>query len=135
MIGISMPVPIACIRRPDRSTGNVGAIAQMAVPTVNMIIVPRNSCLVVNHWISRAETGMTMPMTSMKPVAIHRTVGSVISNSCIRVVSAIFNSVSFRMAKNAPMISDSMIGSVFTFWFSDKYSYVVVFFISVSSFL
>src|SRR5699024_3921365 len=112
MIGISMPVPIACIRRPDSSIGKVGAIAQMAVLIVIIVIVQLISCLVVNHMIRMPETGMTMYMTSMKPVAIHCTVGSVMSNSCIRVVSAIFNCVSFRLGKNAPMISDSMIGSV-----------------------
>src|SRR5690606_10478075 len=90
---------------------------------VKIIIVPKNNCLVVNHCSNKAETGITIPITSMKPVAIHCTVGNVILNSAINVVSAIFNNVSFNIAKKAPMINESIIGNTFTFGSSAKNSY------------
>src|SRR5690625_1371178 len=98
-------------------------MAQIVVPIVKTIIVPKNSCRVVNHCNKTAEIGITTAITSMNPVAIHCTVGKEIWNSFINVVRAIFNNVSFKTAKKAPMINDSMIGKTFTLGSSAKNSY------------
>lgn len=81
MTGINKPVPEACISLPTNKMGKVGAIAQMMVPMVNMIIVPRNSCLVVNHCSNRADAGITIPIININPVAIYCTVGNETPNS------------------------------------------------------
>src|SRR5690625_5202503 len=103
---------------------NVGATAQIIVPNVKIVIVAKNICRVVNHCNKTADAGMTIPIMSMNPVAIHCTSVTVISNSIINVVNAIFNSVSFNMAKNAPIMSDIIIGFTFAFGSSAKNSYV-----------
>src|SRR5699024_8058490 len=54
-IGINNPVPAACINRPINSTEKVGAEAAIIVPTVKVIIVPINNCLVVNHCKSNGD--------------------------------------------------------------------------------
>src|SRR5690625_353970 len=132
IIGIKSPVPIAWVKRPTNKIGKLGAKAQIVVPIVNIIIVPKNNFLVVNHCNNIADIGITTAMTNMKPVAIHCTVGKVILNSFINVVSAIFNNVSFNTAKKVPIIKESMIGMTFTLGSSAKNSY---FFGSFSSFI
>src|SRR5699024_6720661 len=110
IIGINNPVPAACKKRPDNNIGKVGAIAQIIVPIVNTVIVPKNICLVVNHCNNNSDIVITIPITNVNPVAIHCAVDTEIINSYINVVSAIFNNVSFKKAKNAPMINESIIG-------------------------
>src|SRR5699024_12077683 len=100
--------------------GKLIAEAQIVVPMIKIIITPKKSCLVVNHWTSGADIGITQPITSMKPVAIHWTVGKVTLNSSIKVIKAILSKVSFKMAKKAPMIKLTIIGKVFTFGSSAK---------------
>src|SRR5699024_7073678 len=106
---------------------NVPAEAQIIVPTVKIVIVPINICLVVNHCNNNADIGITIPITSMNPVAIHWTVVNEIPNSAFKVVIAMFNNVSFKIAKNAPIISDNIIGITFLFGSSAKYSYLFFF--------
>src|SRR5699024_2541308 len=101
-----------------------GAIAQMAVPIVNTIIVARNNCLVVNHCNKIAEIGTIIPIINMNPVAIHWTCATVIWNSFINVVNAIFNNVSFKTAKKAPIMSETIIGITFASGSSTKNSYL-----------
>src|SRR5699024_12498526 len=90
------------------------------------VITPINNCLVVNHCTNNTDIGITIPITSMKPVAIHCTVGIVILNYCINVVKAIFINVSFNTAKKAPMISEIIIGIVLTLGSYVKYSYFLL---------
>src|SRR5699024_12292664 len=99
-----------------------GAMALIVVPIVKKVITPINNCLVVNPCTNNADIGITIPITSMKPVAIHCTVGNVILNSCINVVKAIFSNVSFNTAKKAQMISEIIIGSVLILGSSTMYS-------------
>src|SRR5690554_4772483 len=61
-------------------------------------------------------------MTSIKPVVIHCTVGKLILNSCINVVSATLSNVSFKMAKKAPINKDNIIGTTLTLGSSIKNS-------------
>src|SRR5699024_3211511 len=126
MMGINNPVPTACVKRPTNNIVKFGAMALIVVPIVKKVITPINNCLVVNHCTNNADIGITIPITSMKPVAIHYTVGNVILNSCINVVKAIFSNVSFNTAKKAPMISEIIIGSVLTLGSSAKYSYFLL---------
>src|SRR5699024_9091621 len=109
--------------RPTNKIGKAEAEAQMAVPIVKIVIVPKNNCLVVNHCNKTAEIGITIAITSIKPVAIHCTAGNEISNSFINVVNAIFSNVSFKIAKKVPIISESIIGKTFAFGSSAKNSY------------
>src|SRR5699024_12419651 len=123
MMGINNPVPTACVKRPTNNIVKFGAMALIVVPIVKKVITPINNCFVVNHCTNNADIGITIPITSMKPVAIHCTVGNVILNCCINVVTAIYSNVSFNTAKKAPMISETMIGSVSTLGSSSNYSY------------
>ena len=111
------------MNRPIRSIGKAGAAAQITVPRVKMVIVLKNNCLVVNHCNNNAEIGATIPIININPVVIHCTVGKVISNSFIKDVRAIFNNVSFNIAKKAPIISDNIMGNVLKFGSSARYSY------------
>src|SRR5699024_90193 len=116
----------ACKKRPDNNIGKVGAIAQIIVPIVNTVIVPKNICLVVNHCNNNADIGITIPITNINPVAIHCAVDTDILNSFINVVSAMFNNVSVKMAKNATMIYESIVGMIFPFGSSAKNSYFIL---------
>src|SRR5699024_1050975 len=131
IIGINNPVPAACKKRPDNNIGQVGAIAQIIVAIVNTVIVHKHICLVGNHCNNNADIGITIPITNISPVAIHCAVDTDILNSFINVVSAMFNNVSFKMAKNAPMINESIIGMIFPFGSSAKNSYFLLFVSSV----
>src|SRR5699024_3593187 len=107
-----------------------GAIALIVVPIVKITMTLKNNCLVVNPCTNKAEIVMTIPLTSMTPITIHGTVCNVMSISVINVVKAIFINVSFNTTKDAPIMSESIIGNVFTLGSSAKYSY---FFVDVSS--
>src|SRR5699024_9259591 len=131
IIGINNPVPAACKKRPDYNIGKVGAIAQIIVPIVNTVIVPINIGLVLNHCNSNADIGITISITNIIPVAIHCAVVTDILISFINVVIAMFNNVSFKMAKNAPIINESIIGMIFPFGSSAKNSYFLLFVSSV----
>src|SRR5699024_2342210 len=131
MMGINNPVPTACVKRPTNNIVKFGAMALIVVPIVTKVITPINNCLVVNNCTNNADIGITIHITSMKPLAILCTVGNVILNSWINVVKAIFNNVSFNLAKKAPMISEIIIGSVFTLGSSAKYSYFFVLLLSI----
>src|SRR5699024_4263642 len=126
MMGINNPVPTACVKRPTNNIVKFGAMALIVVPIVKKVITPINNCLVVNHCTNNADIGITIPITSMKPVAIHCTVGNVILNSCINVVKAIFSNDSFNTAKTALMFSEIIIGIVLTLVSSAKYSYFLI---------
>src|SRR5699024_7873098 len=131
MMGINNPVPTACVKRPTNNIVKFGAMALIVVPIVKKVITPINNCLVVNHCTNNADIGITIPITSMKPVAIHCTVGNVILYSCINVVKAIFSYVSCTTEKKAPMISEIIICCFFTLGSSAKYSYFLVLLLSI----
>src|SRR5699024_2451365 len=103
-----------------------GAMALIVVPIVKKVITPINNCLVVNHCTNNADIGITIPITSMKPVAIHCTVGNVILNSCINVVNELFSNVLFNTVKEIQLISEISICSVLTLGSSAKYSYFLL---------
>src|SRR5699024_6272924 len=100
-----------------------GAEPAIKVPTKKVIMVPTDICLVVNQPSSRGDIGMTIAIISINPVATHCAVGKVTSNSFIKVLNDILSRVSFKIAKNAPMIKATIIGKVFTLGSSDKTSY------------
>src|SRR5699024_7768889 len=89
------------------------------------------TCALPIYCNNNADIGITIPITNINPVAIHCAVDTDILNSFINVVSAIFNNVSFKMAKNAPMINESIIGMIFPFGSSAKNSYFLLFVSSV----
>src|SRR5699024_4918485 len=131
IIGINNPVPAACKKRPDNNIAKVGAIAQIIVPIVNTVIVPKNICLVVNHCNNNADIGITIPITNINHVAIQCAVDPDILNSFITALSARYNNVTCKMAKNAQMINESIIGMIFSFASSAKNSYFLLFVSSV----
>src|SRR5699024_9969760 len=111
--------------RPTSKIGKAGAEAHTTVPIVKTVIVPKNNCLVVNHCNKTAEIGMTIAITSINPVAIHCTAGNEISNSFIKVVSAILSHVSLKIAKKTPIMKESIIGKTYVFRYSAQKSYFV----------
>src|SRR5699024_9406720 len=111
------------MRRPTSKIGKEGAEEHTTEPKVKTVIVPKNNCLVVKHCNRTEEIGMTIAITSINPVAIHCTAGNEISNSFIKVVSAILSNVSFKIAKKAPIMRESIIGKTFVFGSSAKNSY------------
>src|SRR5699024_11571663 len=89
MMGINNPVPTACVKRPTNNIVKFGAMALIVVPIVKKVITPINNCLVVKHCTNNEDIGITIPITSMKPVAIHCKVGYVILNILLSVINVL----------------------------------------------
>ena len=62
--GNCTPAPAACKTRPTMSTGNDGATAQSAVPTMNASMDAKKSLRVGNRSIRNPLMGTMIPFTS-----------------------------------------------------------------------
>ena len=70
-IGMTTPVPHACITRPSSSTGNAGAAAATREPRANIDSPPMNSLRVLNRPTRNAFRGMMTASTRAYPDVSH----------------------------------------------------------------
>ena len=101
--GTRIPVPIACIKRPVRSTGKLDERDTTTVPKIKNPIEAVNSFLVGNLSMRKALIRKTIPQTRMYIVVSHCTVPADIWNSPIMWGNAIFKAVSFSMLQAPPV--------------------------------
>ena len=108
-MGMRMPAPAACTRRPSSSTGKLGPQPANRLPHVNMAMDARNRPRVEKRSVRKAVMGIMMAFTSVNPVVSHWAVEASTPISIMTDGKAGVTTVWFSTVTNVPKISTAII--------------------------
>ena len=103
-IGIRIPAPAACAKRPISKRGKFGAKPQSKLPKAKMLMETINRERVVKRSIKKAVIGIMIAFTRVKPVVSHCAVAASMPISAMMGGSAGVTTVWLSTVTKAPRI-------------------------------